>query len=256
HPTAPSPPAEPLWGAPLRLQTQERDTVLTRFIDNDHGHLARGRTGGTPPHVTSPSLPGVLLPAPPLALDQGVAFDLAPIGHGKARGLFALHAPSALMRIASMLHALRVAQPTIGHHHGGRQRQATPTTRCHALVAHQPGPVQLVPARCPRPHRSRPSHGQVPRHEHAPLANDSQTPPPVHARPHPLVRAAPPPTDQPHRRPLCVAHRVLPDPGPLPAALGGRPFVVPLAPEPLHHLESQAPQPLEPGAFGTRPASA
>src|SRR2546428_4046614 len=56
--------------------------------------------------------------------------------------------------------------------------------------------------------------------------------------------------------PLCVAHRVLPDPGPLPAALGGRAFGVPLAPEPLHHLESQAPQPLEPGAFGTRPASA
>ena len=69
HPTAPSPPAEQLWGAPLRLQTQERDTVLTRFIDNDHGHLARGRTGGTQPHVTSPSLPWVLLPAPPLALE-------------------------------------------------------------------------------------------------------------------------------------------------------------------------------------------
>src|SRR5437016_5493076 len=57
HPTAPSPPAEQLWGAPLRLQTQERDTVLTRYIDNDHGHLARGRTGGTPPDGTSPSRP-------------------------------------------------------------------------------------------------------------------------------------------------------------------------------------------------------
>src|SRR5437773_4972459 len=163
HPTAPSPPAEPLWGAPRRLQTQERDTVLTRFIDNDHGHLARGRTGGTPPHVTSPSLPGVLLPAPPLALDQGVAFDLAPIGHGKARGLFALHAPSALMRIASMLHALRVAQPTIGHHHGGRQRQATPTTRCHALVAHQPGPVPQAPPEQAVAWPSPPARARAPR---------------------------------------------------------------------------------------------
>src|SRR5882672_5535034 len=90
-PTAPSPPSDQLWGAPLGLQTQQVETVLARLIDDDHGHLAIGRTGGAKPHVTHTHLPRVLLPAPPLALDQVVAFDLSPIGQGKAIGRFALY---------------------------------------------------------------------------------------------------------------------------------------------------------------------
>src|SRR5712691_4728015 len=71
---------------------------------------------------------------------------------------------------------------------------------------------------------------------------------------HPLVLAAPPPADPPHLRTIRVEHRVIPDPGPLPAALGGRTRVGHRAPDRLQHLLAQASQPLEPGAFGQRAA--
>src|SRR6266545_7569333 len=86
HPMTPSPPSDQLWGAPLGLQTEQGETVLARLINDDHGHLAIGRTGSAKPHVTYPRLPRMLLPAPPLALDQVMAFDLSPIGQGKAIG--------------------------------------------------------------------------------------------------------------------------------------------------------------------------
>src|SRR5213594_1839579 len=90
-PTAPSPPADQLRGTPLGLQTQQVETVLARLIDDDYGHLAIGRTGSAQPHVTYTRLPRMLLPVPPLALDQGVAFDLSPIRQRKAIGRFALY---------------------------------------------------------------------------------------------------------------------------------------------------------------------
>src|SRR5215216_5346453 len=89
-PTAPSPPSDQLRGTPLGLQTQQVETVLASLIDDDHGHLAVGRTGSAQPHVTHTHLPRMLLPAPPLALDQGVAFDLSPIRQSKAIGRFTL----------------------------------------------------------------------------------------------------------------------------------------------------------------------
>src|SRR5687768_11347872 len=75
-PAAPSPPSNQLWSAPLGLQTHQVETVLARLIDDDHGHLAIGRTDGPKPRVPYPRLPRMLMPAPPLALDQVVAFDL------------------------------------------------------------------------------------------------------------------------------------------------------------------------------------
>ena len=79
---------------------------------------------------------------------------------------------------------------------------------------------------------------------------------PIKARQHPLVLAAPPPADQRQLRPILLEHRVIPDPGPLPAALGGRTFVVDMTPEGLEDLQPQAPQPLEPGAVRQRPEQA
>src|SRR5712692_3990710 len=73
-PTTPSPPSDQRWGAPLGLQTSQVETVLARLIDDDHGHLALGRTGSAKAHITHTHLPRVLLPAPPFALDQGLAF--------------------------------------------------------------------------------------------------------------------------------------------------------------------------------------
>src|SRR6266849_4903288 len=85
-------------------------------------------------------------PSPPPAPDEVVPFDLLSIGQGKNIGLFTLNKQSALMRIANMLHKLRVAEPTVGNYDGRRQLHATPTKRCHAFVKHHPGPAQLFPA--------------------------------------------------------------------------------------------------------------
>ena len=77
-----------------------------------------------------------------------------------------------MMRIATMLPKLRVAQPTIGHDQGRWHGQATTSPRCQTLVEPHPRPPQLVPARCPRPHRVRPSHGTIPWDDQAPIAHD------------------------------------------------------------------------------------
>ena len=61
---------------------------------------------------------------------------------------------------------------------------------------------------------------------------------------------------QPQLRTILVEHRVIPDPGPLPAALGGRAFVMHMTLDGLKHLHPQAPQPLEPGAVRQRPEQA
>src|SRR5712691_9630366 len=95
------------------------------------------------------------------------------------------------------------------------------------------------------------STGPTPRPSPPPHPRPSPARPPRH---HPLVLAAPPPADPPHLRTIRVEHRVIPDPGPLPAALGGRTRVGHRAPDRLQHLLAQASQPLEPGAFGQRAA--
>src|SRR5713101_7713910 len=134
NPGAPSPPPDQLRGTQRSLQTQQRETVLARLIHNDDDHLAIGRTGRPKPHVVYPWLPRGLPPPPHLALDEVVSFDLVAIGQGKDVGLFAFHKQSALMRIAHMLHKLRVAEPTVGNHDWRRQLQAMPPQRRHTLV--------------------------------------------------------------------------------------------------------------------------
>jgi hypothetical protein len=78
------------------------------------------------------------------------------------------------MRIANMLHKLRVAEPTVGNYDGRRQLHATPTKRCHAFVKHHPGPAQFVPARRPRPNRIRAANGKVYGDDQATITNDHQ----------------------------------------------------------------------------------
>src|SRR5437667_5647593 len=126
------------------------------------------------------------------------------------------------MLLANMLHELRVAKPTIGNHYWRWQLQATPPKRCQALVEHHPGPTQFVPARRPRSNRIRPSNGKVHWDDQATIANDHQQQEPVNARQHTLVLAAPPPADHTQLLTILVKDRVIPDPGPLPATLGGR----------------------------------
>ena len=149
-PTAPAPPAAQLGGAPLGLHTPPGDTVLARLIDDDPGHLARGRTGGAQPHVTPPRLPRVLLPAPPLALAQVVACALAPIGQSPTRGRFALEPQGPLLGSAHLLPARRVATLPGGHPQRRWPCHAEPPPRCPACIAQHPHPRPLVSARRPR----------------------------------------------------------------------------------------------------------
>jgi hypothetical protein len=100
-PVAPSPPADQLWSTPLGLQTHQVETVLAWLIDDNHRYLIIGRTGGAKPHVPYPCLPRILMPVPPTALDQVVAFDLSPIGQGETIGCFALYQQGALCVVAT-----------------------------------------------------------------------------------------------------------------------------------------------------------
>ena len=45
-------------------------------------------------------------------------------------------------------------------------------------------------------------------------------------------------------------HRIINNPSPLPATLSRGAFVLGMAPDGDEHLQTQAPQPLEPGSFG------
>jgi hypothetical protein len=112
------------------------------------------------------------LPRPDVTLDEVMPFEPSAIGQGKAIRRFALDQQGALMRLANMLYALRVAKPTIGHHHGRRQDQATPTQHCSALVEHQLGLAHFVPTWRPRPYGIRPSHGKVHRDNQTTIANN------------------------------------------------------------------------------------
>ena len=116
--------------------------------------------------------------------------------------------------------------------------------------------MQFVPARLPRPHRIRPSNGKGYRDDQALLTHDHQKQPSVQALQHALLLAALPPADEPQLGTILMEYRILPDPGQLPAALGGRALVLHITPEWFQHLKPQAPQPLQPGAFGKRPEQA
>lgn len=136
------------------------------------------------------------MPAPPLALDQVVAFDLAPIGQGKTIGRLPLHHQGPLMGITHMLHELRVTKPTVSHAHRRWQCHGAPPKGSQALIEHHPRPCQFVSARRSRSYRIRPSNGKIDWHDQAAIPHDHQQQEPINARQHPFVLAAPPPANQ------------------------------------------------------------
>jgi hypothetical protein len=253
NPVASTPPADQWRCTQCRFQTQQIETVLARFIHDHDGHLAIGRARRSQTNVAYPGLPRMLPPVPVLAMEQVMPFDRVSISSGEGIGRLPLHKHGALLRLVHMLHALRVAQPTLRHHHGRGQVHTAPPQRRQALIQHPPRPWQLVPARRPRPTRIGPSNGQVHGDDQATIANDHQQQEPVNAREYACVLATPPPADETQLLSILVKHRVIPAPGPLPATLGGWALVRHMTPERLSHLQSQAPQPLEPGPFRQRP---
>jgi hypothetical protein len=65
-----------------------------------------------------------------------------------------------------------------------------------------------------------------------------------------MLLTAPPASDDTQLLAIFVEDRVIRGPGPLPAALCCRTLRGHVAPQVHQHLESQASEPLEPGAFG------
>ena len=74
-PGAAPPPADQLRGTPRRLQTQQREAIVVRFVHDDYRHFPIGGAGSPQPHVADARLPGMLPPRPPLAMDQGRPFN-------------------------------------------------------------------------------------------------------------------------------------------------------------------------------------
>ena len=68
-----------------------------------------------------------------------------------------------------------------------------------------------------------------------------------------MFLATPPGADQAQLLAILFEHRVIGDPGPLPAAACGLTLAGGMTPQRDQHLHPQASEPLEPGAFGQRP---
>src|SRR5438309_276635 len=72
-------------------------------------------------------------------------------------------------------------------------------------------------------------------------------------RPLAVLLQTPPGADESQLVAILFEHRVIADPGPLPAAACGRTRTGGMPPQRFQHLEAQASEPLDPGALGQRP---
>ena len=85
-----------------------------------------------------------------------------------------------------------------------------------------------------------------------PIADDHDQQDPINTGEHPVFLATPPGAHQAQLLAILFEHRVIADPGPLPAAARGRTCAGGVAPQRDQHLQAQASEPLEPGALGQR----
>src|SRR5947209_5918373 len=157
------------------------------------------------------------------------------------------------MLMTDMRHQLRVAKPTIAGDDWRRQLQPTGPQGRQAIIEHRPRPAQFVPARRPGTEGVGPTDGKVDRDDQLPIANDSHQQEPINTRKDPMLLTAPPTSNHTQLLPILVEDRVIRGPRPLPAALRRRTLRGHMTPQGDEHLESEAPQPLEPGAFGQGP---
>ena len=112
--------------------------------------------------------------------------------------------------------------------------------------------MQFVAARRPRACGVGPTDGKVDGHDQLALANDHDQEDPINTREHPVFLATPPGAHQAQLLAILFEHRVIGHPGPLPAAARGRTLAGGVAPQRHQHLQTQASEPLEPGALGQR----
>src|SRR5439155_22524145 len=82
------------------------------------------------------------------------------------------------------------------------------------------------------------------------LANDDHQEDPINTREHPVFLPTPPGADESQLLPILFEHRIISDPGPLPAATRGLTFAGGVTPQRDQHVQAQASEPFDPGALG------
>jgi hypothetical protein len=190
-------------------------------MDDDEGHGPIRWTGGPQPHITHARHVRALTPGPLALLLQVLPLDLVPIGQCEGVGTLPFHEERALVGRRDMAHELRIAKPAIRHDHLRGQLYAASAEGCHASIQHDLHPVQFITARRPRPWRVGPPDGKVHGHHQLTIANDHNQENPVNTREYPMFLATPPGTHQAQLITVFFEHRVIADPGPLPAAACG-----------------------------------
>jgi hypothetical protein len=95
-----------------------------------------------------------------------------------------------------------------------------------------------------------PTDGKVERDDELAIANDDEEEYPIDTGHGTFELATVPGADEPELFAVFTEDRIINDPSPLPATLGGGAFVLGVAPNGKENLKAQAPQAFEPGSFG------
>src|SRR5262249_10988818 len=221
-PVAPLPGPDEPRPADGRVETQHVELLLPGLTDHDKGHGAIRRTGRSQPHIAHPRDLRTVTPGPFALMLQVVPLDLAPIWQREDIGTFPFYKEGALVRPSHVAHELRIAEPTIRHDHWRGQRDAASAESGYASIEHALHPVQFVAARRPRAWGVGPPDGKVDGHHQFALANDDHQEDPINTGEHPVFLPAPPGTNQAQLLTILFEHRIIRNPGPLPAAACGR----------------------------------
>src|SRR4030095_7981111 len=231
-------------------QRDQREGLLTGFVDHDEENLTIGWTPGAPPHIAAARCRKTLLPGPMVGLYQGRAFDLASVFAGEGIGAFALHQQGPLRCVGDVAQHLAVAEPPIGHDQRGGEWQSALGKSCQALLEHALGQGELVLTASPGACGGGAAEGKVDRDEQCAIANDDQEEHPIATGHGVFALATVPGADEPELRAVCPEDGVINDPSTLrPTARGGT-LVLGMAPKGDETLKAQAPQAFEPGSFG------
>ena len=151
-----------------------------------------------------------------------------------------------------LLHPLRVAQPPLGHHHGGRQAQPAAAAGHQTHIAQALDHVQCGVAGRSRTLRVGTTHGTSHRDDPRPIANDHDEQHPIDTSAHPFLLATPPCPHQPQLPAVFFEDALIDAPGPLPATQRGGTLVVAMAPQRHQHRVPQAAQARHPSTLGQR----
>jgi hypothetical protein len=133
---------------------------------------------------------------------------------------------------------------------GGGQRHTASAESRHASIQQALYPTEFVTTRSARPLRIRATDGKVDRDDQFAIANDHDQEDAINTGEHPVFLPTPPGANQAQLLTIFFEHRIIGDPGPLPAAARGRTRPGGVTPQRDQHLQTQAPEPLEPSALG------